>query len=58
MLLLNAQMSGLLDDALLPAADFAIFQNQPYSHWPEELKQRLAPFGTDAIAAADAASES
>jgi hypothetical protein len=46
---LNLLFAGKMTDEFLPKDQFLIFKTKPFAEWPEELQEKLAPFGASLI---------
>ncbi len=44
MLLMALKQEGKLTNEFLPPEEFRIIQEKPYSEWPRELQDKLAPW--------------
>lgn len=44
-LLINLKTQGMLTDEFLPASEGEILLNQPFTEWPPELQEKMAPYG-------------
>jgi hypothetical protein len=44
-LLISLKTQGMLTDEFLPASEGEILLNQPFTEWPPELQEKMAPYG-------------